>query len=384
MRSIPQTMIWELWRHGRWSLIAAALGAIAMPAFFFAVLRQEGVVDFRDSSQITMHMALLLMNLAMFIAAGFGAQEPPSRFYALPVTTASLVAWRMFPVMTVTALLSAMSSAVLNAAFGVGWPILGPALFSAVLVAAVQSAIWSTDKSGWEVPVMALVVGCAGVWFKSCYGAITSPPSFFWTEVTAVEIATLAAFAALAYCVAVNGVSRARRGDTLPGLGIVSWLDRLFDRAPASGESFRSVAHAQSWFEWRQKGRLMPAITIFGIIAGCCIWLISSRDPTTLYEGILAGGGMLSVAGLLGGLLLGNCGSSDADLSMGQFLATRPMASTEMARTILKTGVKGLLLAWIIWLAAFLTISLSLRAVEAAPRPLLPRGIEWWYFPASL
>src|SRR5260370_33210228 len=69
---------------------------------------------------------------------------------------------------------------------------------------------------------------------------------------------------------------------------------------------------------------------------------------------------------------------------MGNFLATRPMTSTEMARTMLKTAGISVLAAWVLWAAAFLVIYGILLATHVVPRPELPKELGWWYFPATL
>lgn len=42
MRSIPLAMTWDMLRHGRWSLIGAALGANALPVLLFGALQYDG------------------------------------------------------------------------------------------------------------------------------------------------------------------------------------------------------------------------------------------------------------------------------------------------------------------------------------------------------
>lgn len=379
MRSIPLAMTWEMLSRGRWGLIAAALGANVLPAMLFTALRHEVAVDPGDPSLIVMHVVLVQINMFLFGAAVFAAQGAPSRLYAFPVPTSSLVAWQMLPAMAVVALESLASTALLNAAFDLGWPLWGPALFVAVAVASVQAAMWSTEKSAW-LPWTIIVVGVLlGVWFKSRYGATFSQPTRMWLEVTPLEVVTALVIALLAYSVAVIGVARNRRGDTLPSLGILAWLERLFDPAPEVGLPFRSPAHAQIWFEWRKKGGAMPAAVVFGMLMGFGYWLIFSRDAKELFEGFVAGGGLLSVVGIVGAISMGNCGPNEANFEMGHFLATRPMTNTNMAHTILKTSAKSILVAWIIWAVAFLTLYVILLAIQSFPQP-----VGWWYFPATL
>lgn len=384
MRSIPHALVWELWRHGRWILLLGALGANILPTVIMAALHNDGAIQPRDPIFIGIHLVLVLINMMTFAAAIFTAQGSPSRLFALPVDSSSLVAWHLIPAMVLTWLMSAASGAALNAVFDLGWPVWGPAMFAAVAVAAVQGALWLTEKSGWEIVALTLVSLGPGLWFKSRYGATFSPAAELWDQVTALDVATMLAVTVLAWFAALYGVERNRHGDPLPGLGILAWIDRLFDPAPAVGEPFRSATQAQYWYEWRQKGWVLPAIVLFAIVGACGLWLIFNRDAAELFHAFLVGGSLLSVAALISGLIMGNCGPNDANFSMGHFLATRPMTTSELARTILKTSAKSTVAAWMVWVTAFVAIYFILLARRVTPPPILPPTLGWWYFPATL
>jgi hypothetical protein len=69
---------------------------------------------------------------------------------------------------------------------------------------------------------------------------------------------------------------------------------------------------------------------------------------------------------------------------MGHFLATRPMTSTDMSRTMLKAAGISVFIAWIIWALAFLAVYAILLLAHIDPRPQLPKAVGWWYFPVTL
>jgi hypothetical protein len=384
MRSIPLAMTWEMLRHRCWTLLAAALGANALAVVLFTALRHDGAVDPGDQSQIVMHMVLVQMNIFMFGAAVFEVQGSPSRLYAFPVSTSRLVAWHLIPAMAAVSLESIVSTILLNAVFDLRWPLWGPALFAAVAVAAVRAAQWLTEKSGWLVCALTFVAAVLGIWFNSRYGATFSFPRHFWAVVTPCEVLTMLTMALLAYSIAVLAVARNRCGQSPCSLGIIAWLERAFDSAPEVGLPFRTPAHAQLWFEWQRKGWAMPVSVVFGLFMGLGIWLVLNRDMKQLLSGFVVGGGLLSLVGFLGGVIMGNCGPSDSESQLGHFLATRPMSSTDMARTILKTAAKSVLIAWVIWAAPFLALNAILLAIHGIPELALPRELGWWYFPATL
>ncbi len=387
MRSIPVAMTWEMLSHGRWVLPASFLGANVLPVLILGALRLHGVAELEDPSTIIMHF-MFVQIITFCLAAGvIAAQGAPARLFAWPIRTATLVACQLCSSMFLVGLETFVSEAALNALFDLNWPLWGPALFAATAVGAIQATLWLTEKSpAWLPWAFALVAGLLGFWLKSRYGEAFSQPNRYWTEVTPTEILTMLSVSALSLYVGVVGVAQQRRGDALPAFGVAAWFERTFDAAPDVGQPFRTPAQAQFWYEWRQKGWPMPAAVIFGMVVGCGIWAISIRDGKELLHAFFAGGGLLSVLAMVGGVIVGNTGQSDSNFGIGHFLATRPMTSVEMSRTILKVAAKSVLVTWSIWAATFAVVWMILLAFKAIP-PEVPaewRQIGLWYVPATL
>ena len=183
------------------------------------------------------------------------AQRPMSRLYAYPASTATLVAWRLLPAMAAIAVESVAWTAAVNAMFHLNWPLWGPAMFAAAGLAAVEAAMWLTEKSGWIIFALTVVGIVLGVWFKSRHGMVSELPTHLWSAVTPAEVFAMLATVAISYWVAVKAVARNRRGEPPFSLGIMDWLIRLFDVASAVGAPFRGPAHAQFWVEWRHRAR---------------------------------------------------------------------------------------------------------------------------------
>lgn len=387
MRSIPVAMTWELLAHGRWTLPASFLGGNLLPVLLLGALLMHGEIDSNDPSVIVMHFMFVQTSMFCFAAGAMASMGAPARLFAWPIRSSTLAACQMLPMMLLVGLETLVSGVALNAMFDLDWPVWGPALFAATSMAAVQAVLWLTEKSpAWLPWAFALVALVLGLWLKSRYGDLFAQPNRFWREVTPSEVLTLLAVTALSFYVAVNGVARQRRGDTLPPWGFVAWFERTFDATPEIGQPFASAAQAQYWFEWRQKGWAMPAAVTFGMIVGCGGWLIFSRDVKELLEGFYAGGGLLSVVAMVGGMILGNMGSSDSDLAMGHFRATRPITNTEMSRTLLKIGAKSVFVAWSIWAVPFASVLLLLLATHSFPAEAFDSShkLGWWYVPATL
>lgn len=383
MRSIPAAMIWDFWQRGKLMFPASFLGALALPGMVFGALRLEGL-DSSEPELIPIYMTFALINGLIFGTAVMHAFGSPTRFYALPVPTATLVIWHLIPGMVAMVLMSVITTALLNAMLELGFPLWGPALFLAVALAAIQAALWLTAKSAWSFFAFAAVGAVLGIWYRSRHGAAFSQSTRLWVEVTPVEVLTMLGATTLATYSAWVAIARDRCGEALTSPSLRAWVERVFDPAPAIGLPFRTPSQAQFWFEWRQKGPALPGATLMGLVAGFGCWLIFSRNPKDLLEGFVGGGAMLSAFGMVIGFVMGNTGPVDANYAMGQFLATRPLTNTELAHPILKTAARGVTLAWVIWAAAFLVTYGILLVYHVAPQPALPRGVQWWYFPSTL
>ena len=384
MKTIPAAMTWELLARGRWSILAALLGAIAFPAILLAALNSDGGVDAQDPAMLLMHLILTQVGMFLIAAAVFSAQGPISRLYPYPVRTSTLVAWRMAPAMAIVAIVSVAVTAAINAIFSLGWPLWSTAFFLAVAAAAVQAATSLTEKSAWVVFALTVVATAWGLWLKSRYGPMFDDPTHMWTFVTPFEAFTMLTAAAVAYAVAIFGVARNRRGEPPFSLGVIKWIGSFFTEAPAQFRRFPTPYRAQLWCEWQSKGWIMPLAVVVVLFVGLVVWLFSSRNAHELVHGLVFAGGILTVIGFLGGLILGNNGQKDDDFAMSTFLAARPMTDSDLARIVLHTGTRSLLVAWLIWAAAFAAVLAIVGATGALPHPIVPKELGWWYLPATI
>jgi len=255
-----------------------------------------------------------------------------------------------------------------------------------VALVACAACFWLTEKSPWYMLVFGIpVLSGIGLWFHSRYGMLFhAPSSRMWREVTAGDMATMLTTTGIAYYVAVVGVSRSRCGEFMKTPEFFHWLGSLLDPAPAVGLPFRTPAQAQFWFEWRQKGLGLPGLFVIATPVGFVFWLLFNRNPQDLFDVTFGAGGFLALGGLILGLLFGNTGPADGKLEMGHFMATRPMTSTDMSRTMLKAAGISVLIAWVLWAAVFLVLFAILLLANVDPRPHLPKEVGWWYFPVTL
>ncbi len=388
MRTVPSALIWEMFARGRWQLVLMMCAGCMMPLLLYTALRMQGAIDTEDSAFLIIHITLVQINMFIFGAGIMTALGPMKRLYTYPVQTSTLVTWQLIPAMVLMAIEMAATSAALNALYDLRWPLLGPALFAGVALSVVVATLWLTEGTGWLPWVTGLVAAILGFWFKTRHGPLFSEPTHYWNDVTFGDGLTLLCIGVAAHCVAVYAVSRHRRGEPLPPMGFVMWFERAFDSRATSFTRFASPHEAMLWSEWQKKGWAMPGCVLFGGIMGGSLWLIFNRDPRELIEGLFLGGGaLLSVMGMLGGLIIGNCGPNDASHAMGPFLATRPLTTPQMARILLWTAAKSTTQAWLLWVVPVAILYLSLVTTGVVPSSTLDSFIQqtwWWYAAAAL
>jgi hypothetical protein len=385
MNSIPAAITWEMLYRGRWQLLFALLGGIAFPSVIFVALRHDGALNGSDPSMLMIEQQLILVSGVIFGAAVFGVQTGISHLYAYPARTAALVASRMIPGMALMALQMALCISLLNVLFDLKWPLWGPAMAMAVMLAAFQSVAWLTEKSlGWAIVALSVAAAICGFWFRSRYGSMFSNPTHVWAHVTPAEVLVMAAMAGIAYWVAVFAVGRNRRGESPLSVGFWEWVGSLLSYPSYVDRPLNSPMQAQLWFEWTRKGWALPVAVFFIVVVGLVGWFFANRTAEGLFLGLFTAGYTTPLFGFLGGLVLGNLGPNDGNNAMGNFMATRPISNAELARVILRTAAKSVFIAWAIWAACFATTCLYLWATGSLSAVKLPPDFHWSYFPATL
>jgi hypothetical protein len=385
MRSVPAAMIWEIFGRGRWHLLSFTLGSIAFPALVLTALKRDGALDMDNPPTLILHTTFTLLGIMMCGAALLQSQGKIARLFSYPLSTPTLVAWRLFPAMAIITVQMAFINAVLNALFDLNWPIWGPALFAAAAFAAVAATLWLTENATvWIAVGMGVVSSFLGLWFKMRYGGFTSPPDHYWNYITPLEAITLLAISAASYWVAVRAVARLRCGEAPFSLGIIDRITRYLESFATFRFPSTTPFASQCRYEWRRKGWLMPAGVLM-VAAGSVIgWFFTDRDPENLILMQLGIGSALSLMGIFGGMAFGNTGSDDAHYGMTSFLATRPISDSDLTRVILSTAAASVLLSWAIWAISFALVCLGLIAAGASQTVVQVAGISWVAYVAIL
>lgn len=344
---ILTTLAWEYWALGWSGILLAPLGALVLPSLIFGMLAWQYDVPFRDTEVGNLLQFSFYWVTALFLAtSALTALGNPVRRYTLPASSLVLVAGPMACAMLTTFVQYAIVAMVLNAVFDAGWPIWGPGLLAAVLVAWFQAVLWSTSNS-IGLCVVACLTSLVGVAFAMANWARPRglPTAGFLTYVNhwhflMFGLATLA-------CAGVGTAlfDKLRHGSGVDVRRIMDWLsERVHTWRAARAEPFSSATSAQFWLEWAGRGHAMPVgtalIGIVIVLLACCVSLKDGSDFITGFSGFF-----LAPLGVIGMFL----GSRSPHGEFGNFNGSRPLPDCRLANAILKSATLGLILSTMIW-----------------------------------
>ncbi|HMD36990.1 MAG TPA: hypothetical protein VKH42_18580 [Vicinamibacterales bacterium] len=261
----------------------------------------------------------------------------PRRMFTLPLTSAALAGWPMAygcASMAALWLVVAAVSRLVGADVTVPW--IWPMLFGAAVIAWMQALTWMPyGIRGLRVVIAVMVLTAIDA---TVFVALDSHVA------DATLFALLAPQLPVAYLVAWYGVARARRGDT-PNWDRAPSGERVrpaeASRPAADGSrSFRSADHAQTWFEWRCHGRVLPAMTALVVPVELLLFFVPGNDTAAivflvLFVALLTPPFLaVFVAPALG--------------TPGPYLARRPLTSARLVAAKLTMTVWSTLAAWLL------------------------------------
>lgn len=410
MRSIPQALLWELWARGRLQIPGFFLLGNVFPLLVFSALQREGL-DPSEQACLIVYTAFLPIMMFQFGVGIMAAQGSLARLYTAPISTASLVAWHMFPGAALMALEVAVALEVQRQLFHRELVVVGPSLFAFAAWASAQTLVSIPQRTVLSFLRSAAPCVLMFLWLQSRFGDWFAQPVHDWREVRLSELLFMIAAVAVSFGLTCRGVARDRCGELSHSSRLYSLWNRILNFRNFRGtvvSPFRSPIEAQLWYEWRYRGLALPLGTLLTLsIAGCILLvrLLQTRDVASqlpvLYEGLIFGGGFLSLLAALTGMLAGSTstgvlvrhhtpavrdmtGSGNFD-QMGHFPATRPLTDLTMANCVLRNVARSVISAWLIWLVTLLLVVFA-RAVSntVIEHPLSPAACWHWYLPLTL
>jgi hypothetical protein len=373
MRSTVQALTWEFLWLGRWFLIFFGLIAF-LPMLVYASLMPLGVTN-NDPAKLLLEVSLLPFIIFVMGLGVVVAQRPIARLYSRPLSNLSIASWQVGSCAAILALQTAIVTWSYNSLFAVGWPVVGPVVFAVVMSAVAQPFFCLASRSISQASISGLPLLLMAAWLMSHWGLFQKRSPRKWSELHAMEIVLLIGVFVLFWVLTTRSVSIDRCGESSKRTRLWLWLVQVRDRLftlPSNDRRFRSMNHAQFWYEWKLKGLTLPfATACLAAYATICItvqhWGSAQNIVVELHQGMFVAAALIALLGGVCGLWFG-CSvdfltnasgrrreldrKSDVD-AISSFLAVRPLTDTAIARTILMVCAASLVLTVSLWLTAY-------------------------------
>lgn len=347
MRGAARAIGWEFrWRHRLW-VMALGVYVIVFVAIKLLMLGPGRPIRMNPPNGLAGFLIAPVSWTFFYFVGVFSyglsgdlaARESifPARMFTLPVTTRALAGW---PMLYGTA---AAASLWIATAILVRWPggvdvyvpWVWPALLAAAYLAWTQALMWMP----YGLPGVRVVI--AALWLMVVDVIVLLALNYGARE--PVMVAICAPQIPAAYLVAWYAVARARRGDVPDWRGLFARLRRIVDVRPRRRKNFLSAARAQTWFEWRRHGRVLPAMVAIVVPVELLLLFIPGNDTAPIVFLILFA--VLLTPPFMAVFAAAALGTITPS---GSFMATRPLTSASLIAAKLKMTGWSTLAAWLL------------------------------------
>jgi hypothetical protein len=358
MNSPIAALVWEVWRHGRRSILLIILSFLTCALLNKLIPASEPQRPGRDLVEVVFGVLMVLslvLVMGVFNYTEFNSTREwhgfPYRLFTLPVATWKLVGAPMLcGLIAVELVFAVWMRFVWN-----GPHQFHPECYAALI--AVYMAFYQTTLWGLAafriVRTMALSFGGIGAIFVACLlmvddrmgmsTAWLSPGRFVPAAALAVAISMLVAW----FVVARQRCGGGRRRNFFKAI-----IEKLMDCIPRCRGDFLSPAGAQFWFEWRRTGVLLPLSTAFVLLL--VITPISWRfrsDPVIAMRALYWIVGAPLVLAFAIGKGFAKPEFSSNNLWFPAFLGARPLTSEVFVNAKLKVAAVSAIISWALVLA---------------------------------
>jgi hypothetical protein len=350
MNTPAAALAWELWWGHRWGL-AAAGAVVAGFAAYSAAVPLTGQFASVSSIWFVMGLCYVIGVFAYGSEARLEAAESgfPARLFVLPVRTPVLVGWPMLQGVAAAVLMWVAWDALVLRPAGVETPGWWVAMLAAA-VAVSQALVWLP----FGVPGVRIVVLVTAVTLLirapavlALFGDRFADPDAARRALVAFPLALIPA----AFLLAVVGVARARRGDGTAWSPLAAARESPQRRVRRTGEArpFASALRAQTWYEWRLRGR--PYVGSVAAVVAALVLLALLNAPAAWADFAPV---LLSMPLLLAcqfGAVFGSPGDSVRSSALSAFAATRPLDNATLVRAKVRAAAWATAAAWAVALA---------------------------------
>ena len=343
-----RAIAWEFHRRHRVASVAlgAYLGVFALMKWLIlgpgAMIRLDppnGLAGF-IIAPVSITYFYLVAVFSYGLSGDLAARESifPRRILALPVSTRALAGLPMLYGVFACATLWLLTAALVRMmGVDVYVPWVWPACLAAAYLAWTQALMWMP----YGFPGVRVAV--AALWLAVVDALVLVSLNYRASEWTMVAIC--APQIPIAYLVARYGVARARRGET-PDWERGTRRSADGPKAAAGRRSprvFASASRAQTWFEWKRHGRILPAMVALVVPVELVLLFVPGNDTAPVV--FLTLGVVLITPPFLA--LFAAAGVSTSTT----YLMTRPMTSASLVAAKIRASLASTLVAWVVLLA---------------------------------
>ncbi len=364
--TITRTLSWRFLRMGS-SIVSSILGiACLFPAFMYGIIwltNPNAAHEMRaDTTGYTVLFAIavwLIFPTLMVFACGFVRS-----LYALPLSSRRIVNTQLACGVVTLVGIYLVTVLFYRVVFGAALPIIGPVLvMGPMVVVATGCAALLVDFRWWRpFAVMGLFV--VAVWYMDHRVTRSEvAASIDWMTPSFTEFASLIVIALLGYWLTFRGVSLDRSGELRKWPDFDAFWHRFSAklsglwRPPMATSPYRSPTSSQMWFEFWQKGLIVPALV--AVPGGLSLFPGFFR-PHDWLDGYLGAIMFLPMAMFVTGLIMGILNLGGKDMPLSQYRATRPLTDAQLASSVIKASLlSGVVMVGVISLYALVVYAWS-------------------------
>ncbi|MBN1901725.1 hypothetical protein JW926_10420 [Candidatus Sumerlaeota bacterium] len=372
MRSVGLALTWEYWRKGRgWFFSLFILLAVLGVVISYST-GNEGNINSSEQEKMMAYPVFLILPVfilgtLILLIEGDMARAPEeylkrNRIFILPVSSATLAAWRMLHGMVTASFFSFISIFISHLMYkkqGGALPPFSTALFTTAIFCFYYSCLWYSRRNAWYPIVLItgpIVALC--FWYRSLGNVSDALRIIQAAGTLSLEKGIgLVAIIGLSYYLALAGHKSFRRGDFPPILEWATGEKSFRDLFIFKPKRFSSVKGALVWFySNRDKFKTIQFFSILLLYLTAFILLMFVRLPEDFPSVLMI---MSFFIFFYVQFFPMSLVFEKGAYSMGSFESTLPASCGEQSRSILFMKIRKLILGVMINGAMLVLILLS-------------------------
>ncbi|MEM9405018.1 MAG: hypothetical protein AAGA81_03175 [Acidobacteriota bacterium] len=354
--SATRALLWEYYRLARRPVALLVLSSCSLAALYRTAL--DGMGARRDALVFTslfvtlclVYLLTLLTCRADGMTLGF-----ERRLYRLPLPTTELVLSRWIPALLTAALAYGATALFMRLVFDAAWPLGGPVLILVSVIGSGLAIVWAVGARPYLLTVIGIpLFGLLLYWLQPFLKVDPQRSLGVWKDFGSTETLGLLALLGGSMAVAIVGVQHDR--STLGSRARA--LPKPSTRR-ARTVRFRSARDAQLFMEWREKGRWMPIVCAGSLVSA----VLAGGFPTyetgpVLRHALVAFALVLIALPPVSGFLHGWFDLKGSIATLDRLRATRPLSDRQLARVLLFSAARAVLVGWCAALLVLVTLFL--------------------------